>query len=246
MYVDVSKSIQYGKTYTRYLLRESYRDNGKVKQRTIANISHCSPEEIQAIRLALKYKGNISDVLRDGDEIHSSQGHSVGAVYSLFKVAQELGIAKALGNTEEAKRSLWMILARIIEPGSRMANVRLAQRHSAIDILGMENFNEDDLYDAMDWIESNQRSIEKRLFSSRYKGKIPSLYLYDVTSSYLEGEKNEYAEFGYNRDKKRGKMQIVIGLLTDDDGWPVSIEVFRGNTSDVKTFTSQIKKLLLY
>ena len=243
MYVDVSKSIQYGKTYTRYLLRESYRDNGKVKQRTIANISHCSPEEIQAIRLALKYKGNISDVLRDGDEIHSSQGHSVGAVYSLFKVAQELGIAKALGNTEEAKRSLWMILARIIEPGSRMANVRLAQRHSAIDILGMENFNEDDLYDAMDWIESNQRSIEKRLFSSRYKGKIPSLYLYDVTSSYLEGEKNEYAEFGYNRDKKRGKMQIVIGLLTDDDGWPVSIEVFRGNTSDVKTFTSQIKKL---
>lgn len=161
----------------------------------------------------------------------------------MFKVAQEFGIAKALGNTEEAKRSLWMILARIIEPGSRMANVRLAQRHSAIDILGMENFNEDDLYDAMDWIESNQRSIEKRLFSSRYKGKIPSLYLYDVTSSYLEGEKNEYAEFGYNRDKKRGKMQIVIGLLTDDDGWPVSIEVFRGNTSDVKTFTSQIKKL---
>ena len=95
----------------------------------------------------------------------------------------------------------------------------------------------------MDWIESNQRIIEKRLFSSRYRGKIPTLYLYDVTSSYLEGEKNEYAEFGYNRDRKRGKMQIVIGLLTDDGGWPVSIEVFRGNTSDVKTFTSQIEKL---
>ncbi|SIM83878.1 IS1634 family transposase [Cuniculiplasma divulgatum] len=243
MYVDVSKSTQYGKTYTRYLLRESYRDNGKVKQRTIANISHCSPEEIQAIRLALKYKGNLSDILKGKDDIQSSQGLSVGAVFSLYKVAQELGIVKAMGNTEEAKRVLWMILARLIEPGSRMANVRLAQRHAAVDVMGLNSFNEDDLYSAMDWIESNQRSIEKRLFSSRYEGNIPSLYLYDVTSSYLEGEKNEYAEFGYNRDKKRGKMQIVIGLLTDENGWPVSIEVFKGNTSDVKTFTSQIKKL---
>ncbi|EQD54374.1 transposase IS4 family protein, partial [mine drainage metagenome] len=124
-----------------------------------------------------------------------------------------------------------------------LSNVRLAQQHAAVDILGMGNFNEDDLYDAMDWIESRQRSIEKKLFSSRYGGKIPALYLYDVTSSYLEGMKNEYADFGYNRDKKRGKMQIVVGLLTDEDGWPISIEVFRGNTNDVKTFTSQIKKL---
>ncbi len=243
MYVDVSRSIQYGKTYTRYLLRESYRENGKVKQRTIGNISHCSPEEIQAIRLALKYKGSIADLLKGSAEIQSSQGLSVGAVYSLFRVAQDLGMVKALGNTEEAKRSLWMILARLIEPGSRMANVRLAQSHAATDILGMENFNEDDLYDAMDWIESNQRMIEKRLFRSRYEGKKPVLYLYDVTSSYLEGMKNEYADFGYNRDKKKGKMQIVIGLLTDEDGWPISIEVFQGNTQDVKTFTSQIRKL---
>ena len=243
MYVDVSRSIQYGKTYTRYLLRESYRENGKVKQRTIGNISHCSPEEIQAIRLALKYKGSITDLLKGSAEIQSSQGLSVGAVYSLFRVAQDLGMVKALGNTEEAKRSLWMILARLIEPGSRMANVRLAQSHAATDILGMENFNEDDLYDAMDWIESNQRMIEKRLFRSRYEGKKPVLYLYDVTSSYLEGMKNEYADFGYNRDKKKGKMQIVIGLLTDEDGWPISIEVFQGNTNDVKTFTSQIRKL---
>ena len=243
MYVDVSRSIQYGKTYTRYLLRESYRENGKVKQRTIGNISHCSPEEIQAIRLALKYKGSIADLLKGSAEIQSSQGLSVGAVYSLFRVAQDLGMVKALGNTEEAKRSLWMILARLIEPGSRMANVRLAQSHAATDILGMENFNEDYLYDAMDWIESNQRMIEKRLFRSRYEGKKPVLYLYDVTSSYLEGMKNEYADFGYNRDKKKGKMQIVIGLLTDEDGWPISIEVFQGNTQDVKTFTSQIRKL---
>ena len=214
-----------------------------MKQRTIGNISHCSPEEIEAIRFALKHKGNISDILKGNANIQTSQGLSVGAVYSLFKAAQELGIVKALGNTEEAKSALWMIRARLIEPGSRIANVRLAQSHAVIDTLGMENFNEDNLYDAMDWMESNQRIIEKRLFHSRYGEQKPALYLYDVTSSYLEGMKNEYADFGYNRDKKRGKMQIVIGLLTDDNGWPISIEVFQGNTNDVKTFTSQIRKL---
>ena len=243
VYIDVGVKKVGDKVYPRYLLRESYWENGRSRQRTIANISDCPLEDINAMRLALKYKGNISDIIIDSGEIHTEQGLSVGAVFSLYKVAQELGIVKALGNTEKAKRALWMILARLIEPGSRMANVRLAQRHSAVDVLNMNDFNEDDLYDAMDWIESNQRIIEKRLFSSRYRGKIPTLYLYDVTSSYLEGEKNEYAEFGYNRDRKRGKMQIVIGLLTDDGGWPVSIEVFRGNTSDVKTFTSQIEKL---
>ena len=243
MYIDVSKSIQNGKTYYRYLLRESYRENGKVKQRTVGNISHCSQEEIEALRFALKHKNNITDILKKGKEIHSYQGLSIGAVSSLYRMAQDLGIVKALGNSEEAKRSLWMILARLIEPGSRLANVRLAQRHAAIDTIGMANFNEDDLYNAMDWIEKNQTSIEKRLFKNRYGEKKPSLYLYDVTSSYLEGEKNEYADFGYNRDKKRGKKQIVIGLLTDEDGWPISIEVFKGNTNDVKTFSSQVKKL---
>ena len=243
VYVDtITKKIG-EKVYTRYLIRDSHWENGKIRHRTIANISKCSPEEILAIRLALKYKGSISEVLKDRDEIRTSQGPSVGAVSSLFRVAQDLGIVKALGNTEEAKLSLWMILARLIEPGSRLSNVRLAQTHAATDILGMGNFNEDSLYDAMDWIESNQRTIEKRLFNSRYEGEKPVLYLYDVTSSYLEGMKNEYADFGYNRDRKKGKMQIVIGLLTDEDGWPISIEVFQGNTNDVKTFTSQIRKL---
>jgi transposase len=243
VHVEEGKTRIGGKEYTRVLIRDSYRDGNKVKHRTIANISKCSPNEIMAIKLALKYKENLADFLIDRNDIDTTQGLSVGAVFSLFKTAQDLNIVKALGNTEKAKRALWMILARLIEPGSRMANVRLAQRHAVIDILGMEKFNEDDLYDALDWIDTNQRSIEKKLFTSRYKEKKPVLYLYDVTSSYLEGEKNEYADWGYNRDKKKGKKQIVIGLLTDDDGWPISIEVFNGNTSDVKTFTSQVKKL---
>jgi transposase len=191
----------------------------------------------------LKYKENLADYLIDRKDIDAEQGLSVGAAYSLFKAAQDLGIVKAFGNTQEAKLSLWMILARLIEPGSRIANVILAQTHAAVDIIGMDKFNEDNLYDAMDLLESHQRIIEKRLFNSRYGEQKPVLYLYDVTSSYLEGMKNEYADFGYNRDKKRGKMQIVIGLLTDDNGLPISIEVFQGNTSDVKTFTSQIRKL---
>ena len=232
-----------GREYRRVLIRDSYRDGNKVKHRTIANISKCSPAEIQAIKLALKYKENLADYLIDRKDIDTEQGLSVGSVHSLLKVAQVLGIVKALGNTEESKRALWMILARLIEPGSRMANVRLAQTHAAVDILGMDKFNEDDLYDAMDWLESHQRIIEKKLFNSRYGEKKPVLYLYDVTSSYVEGLKNEFADFGYNRDKKKGKMQIVIGLLTDEDGWPISIEVFHGNTNDVKTFTSQIRKL---
>ncbi len=232
-----------GREYRRVLIRDSYRDGNKVKHRTIAHISKCSPAEIQAIKLALKYKENLADYLIDRKDIDAEQGLSVGAAYSLFKAAQDLGIVKAFGNTQEAKLSLWMILARLIEPGSRIANVILAQTHAAVDIIGMDKFNEDNLYDAIDLLESHQRIIEKRLFNSRYGEQKPVLYLYDVTSSYLEGMKNEYADFGYNRDKKRGKMQIVIGLLTDDNGLPISIEVFQGNTSDVKTFTSQIRKL---
>ncbi|EQD59201.1 hypothetical protein B1B_08309, partial [mine drainage metagenome] len=105
VYVDVITKKVGDRVYTRYLIRDSHWENGKVRHSTIANISRCSPEEIQAIRLALKYKGNISDVLRDKDEIQTSQGPSVGAVSSLFKVAQESGIVKALGNSEKAKLS---------------------------------------------------------------------------------------------------------------------------------------------
>lgn len=108
--------------------------------------------------------------------MQTSQGLSVGAVFSLFDLAQELDKVKALSNNEEAKRSLWMILVRIIEPGARMENIRLAQRYAIVDTIGKLDFNGDDLYDAMDWIESNQRTIEKRSFNSRYEGKKPVLY----------------------------------------------------------------------
>ncbi|MBF0508819.1 MAG: transposase, partial [Deltaproteobacteria bacterium] len=103
-------------------------------------------------------------------------------------------------------------------------------------------FNEDHLYDNLAWIADNQKQIEKKLFETRLNGAQPELFLYDVTSSYFEGQKNELAEYGYNRDKKKGKKQVVIGLLCDDQGYPVAIELFKGNTNDFDTFDSQVKK----
>jgi len=245
MYVDISYSHQGGKTYARALIRDSYRENGKVKHRTIANISKCSPEEIQAIKLALKYKNNLSDMIIDQDEIHQKQGLSVGAVITFYQIAQKLGIVKAIGNTKMAKLMLWMVLSRLISPGSsRLEMVRLAQQHSVIDVLGIdESFNEDDLYEALDWADKHQEAIENRMFKRKYSDRKPELFLYDVSSSYLEGTNNELAAFGYDRDKKKGKMIIVFGLLTDEEGDPISIEVFKGNTKDNKTFKNQIEKV---
>ena len=106
----------------------------------------------------------------------------------------------------------------------------------------MVGFDEDDLYANLDWLADNQAEIESRLFAQRKAASAPDVFLYDVTSTYLEGEHNAFAAFGYNRDRKSGKRQIVIGLLADADGRPLSIEVFPGNTSDVKTFSSQVSK----
>ena len=134
-------------------------------------------------------------------------------------------------------------MARLIDQGSRLSAVRLAQEHAGPEVLGISDFCEGDLYKALDWIANAQDKIEKKFFQHKYKSEKPTLFLYDVTSSYLEGDQNELGDWGYNRDKKRGKKQIVIGLLCDDDGSPVSVKVFKGNTSDIKTFSDQIEKV---
>jgi hypothetical protein len=134
-------------------------------------------------------------------------------------------------------------MARVLDQGSRLSAVRLAKTHGAADIIGIDRcFNEDDLYDNLGWLADHQEKIENRLFTSRWGKEKPGLFLYDVTSSYLEGDQNELADWGYNRDKKKGKKQIVVGLLCDQEGAPVSSEVFTGNTNDLSTFESQVKK----
>ena len=246
MYLDKSKVTIKGKTYSRCLLRESFRENGKVKHRTIANLSQCSPEEIAAITLAFEHKHNLEALKRPVpiESLYATrQGPSVGAVAVLHGLACELGIAAALGNERQGKLALWQVIARVIDQGSRLSAVRLATTHACCDLLGLDAFNEDHLYANLAWLTENQRDIELRLFQKAYPKTKPPLYLYDVTSSYLEGKNNELGAFGYNRDGKRGKMQIVIGLLCDGDGVALAIEVFAGNTLDPKTMPSQIKKV---
>src|SRR5437899_9292485 len=243
MYVDTSHITRGGKTYTRHLLRESYRANGKVLHRTIANLSQCSAAEIEAIRLALRHKQDLENLGTVQDAVTLKQGVSFGAVWTVYHIARRLGIAKALGTTREGKLALWQVMARVLDQGSRLSAVRLAMSHAACDVLGLDAFDEDALYENLDWLAGAQASVEDRLFAQRQKTKPASLFLYDVTRSYLEGTHNARAAFGYNRDGKKGKPQIVIGLLCDEDGHPVSIEVFPGNTQDPRTVASQIDKL---
>ncbi|MCU0294273.1 MAG: IS1634 family transposase [Thermoanaerobaculaceae bacterium] len=243
MHLDSSTVRVKGKSYTRHLLRESFRVDGKVKHRTIANLSSCSPQEIEAIRLALRHKGDLASLVKARESIELRQGPSCGAVWVIHSIARELGIVRALGCTRQGKLALWQVIARVLDQGSRLSAVRLASGHAACDILALDSFNEDDLYSNLDWLDHNQRRIEDRLWQRTTNADEPGLYLYDVTSSYLEGTQNELAAFGYNRDGKKGKRQIVIGLLCNARGVPVSIEVFLGNTQDPKTVASQVHKI---
>lgn len=243
--VDIPYTSKKGKTYHSVLLRESYREGSKVRNRTIANLSRCTPQEITAIKLALKHKEDIAFLFPDTvQSVQLQKGLSVGAVWAVYEIAERLGIQKALGNHREGKLALWQVIARVIEQGSRLSAVRLARIHAACDILGIDDgFNEDDLYDNLKWLASHQKEIEQKLFNKRRGKDKPGLFYYDVTSSYLEGEHNQLAAYGYNRDKKKGKMQIVIGLLCDEQGEPVSVDVFSGNTQDPNTVSCQIQKV---
>jgi hypothetical protein len=243
MHIVINKTKHGKKIYNSTLLRESYREDGKVKKRTIANLSNCHPEEIEAIKFALQHKDDLGSLINVKEDVHLKQGLSVGAVWTIYQLAKKLGIEKGLNNDRIGKLALWQVIARVLDQGSRLSAVRLAKAHAACDVLGLEEgFNEDDLYDNLAWLSDHQELIEDRLFAFRKEQGPCELFLYDVTSSYLEGEENYFGAYGYNRDGKRGKQQIVIGLLCDGDGAPVSVEVFSGNTQDVKTFASQVRK----
>lgn len=217
MFIDSSKAILGGKTYSRHLLRDSYRDkaSGKVRHHTIANLSHYPEEEIEAIKLALKHKDNLAS-LGSIKDLKTRLGMRIGVVYTLKTVAERVGLTKALGPTREGKLALWQVMARLIGQGSRLRAVRLAESHAGSDVLGLEDFNEDDLYANLSWLSERQEAIEQRLFRQRY---------------------------GYNRDGKKGKMQLVIGLLEGPDGTPLAVRVFEGNTKDTKTVAEQIQIL---
>lgn len=240
MYIDIAKKGP----YRRVLLRESYRDAGKVKKRTLANISNCSDEDIATLQFALRHAERLPELLSDRAEIDMSHGKSVGAVFVAAEIARRTGVTPSLGSGRQADLALWQIIARLIDQGSRLSAVRLHQTHALAEAIALKKgFCEDDLYENLAWLADHQAEIEDRLFEKRHTGENVDLFLYDVTSSYLEGTHNELGSYGYNRDGKKGKMQIVIGLLCDSKGDPVSVQVFSGNTSDVTTFSDQVKKV---
>ena len=246
MHIHRTRFKKGDKTYEQILLRESYREPGAkrsaVKKRTLLNLTKYPKEVVQAIEFALKHKNDLP--LTPLKEIKMQQGPSVGGVFAMHQVARRLGIEKALGTRKSGKLALWQVIARTLFQGSRLSAVREAKRHAAAEILGFkESFCEDQLYENLAWLTEKQDAVEKRLFEIRRGQQPPQLFLYDVTSSYLEGEHNALADWGYNRDKKRGKKQIVIGLLCDETGEPVSTQVFSGNTGDLETFGDQVHKV---
>ena len=244
MYIE---SVPNRKSPPTVLLRESYRENGVVKKRTIANLTKWPKTLVANMKINLTGKSVEKQSKVQTEIMIDFQSGPVFGVLAVLKLlADEIGLTKALGTTRLARLTLFLILARIPHQGSRLSVVRWARNHAVKEILELNYFNEDDLYEALDWAEENQECIEKTLYKKYVKdnGKPPILVLYDITSSYLEGEKNELAEYGYNRDKKKGKKQIVIGLLTGPDGEPLSVEVFRGNTTDPTTVSNQVEKLI--
>src|SRR6201993_1868361 len=171
MYIDTSHIARGGKTYTRHLLRESYRANGKVLHRTLANVSQCSAAEIEAMRLALRHKEALEHLGTIPDAITLKQGLSFGAVWTVYQVARRLGIEQALGTTRAGKLALWQVIARVIDQGSRLSAARLAVTHATCDVLGLGSFDEDTLYENLDWLARAPAAIEDRLYVQRTKTK---------------------------------------------------------------------------
>jgi hypothetical protein len=242
----VSKGKQ-GKSYTSILLRESHRVGAAVKSKTIAVLTHLPAHVLDAVRRAIDpATDSLPKLASDSDgSLRLRQAESFGALWITDQIAQQLGIKKALGVTRQAELSYWQVLARVLRPGtSLLAMVRLASTCAAAALLGWQRaFTEDDLYANGSWLEGRHAVIERRLWQARTAPPKDQLFLYDVTSSYVEGEYNALAAWGHNRDGKKGKKQLVVGLLTDSRGEPLSIQVYPGNTNDLKTFGQQVHKI---
>jgi len=221
------------------LLRESYREDGKVKTRTLANLSKLPDSVIENIKLSLK--GENLAAVDDLFEVVSSTQH--GSVQAVLTAMKRLGIERVLDSRPSRRRQLvmGMIAARILEPQSKLAMTRWWETTTLPQELGLDDVTEDELYDAMDWLFKRQDRIEKKLAARHLKNG--GLVLYDLSSSYFEGETCPLAKRGYSRDRKRGTLQVNYGLLTDHRGCPVAVSVYEGSTGDAKTLLPAATKL---
>jgi transposase len=228
------------------LLRESYRQDGKVKTRTLANISHLASAQIDALRSALS--GSLAAPaapLPDSFRVSRSLPH--GHVAAVLGCLRNLHLDSILDPTPSRLRDLVvaMIVARILEPASKLATARGLNadtlHHSLGEMLHLDSADETELYQAMDWLLPQQAHIEQELAQRQLSRG--GLVLYDLTSTYFEGRHCPLAKLGHSRDDKSGTLQIAFGLLTNAAGCPVAVEVFAGNTSDPKTVATQVNKL---
>jgi len=221
------------------LLRESFREGGRVRKRTLANLSHLPDTTIEQLRRALRGESLVA--MDDAFAIVRARPH--GHVAAVLGTLRKLGLERLLASrrSPERDRAVALIVARVLAPDSKLATARALASESATstlgEMLGLETVEADDLYAALDWLEARQAKIETALAKRHLHDG--TLVLYDVSSSYFEGRCCPLARIGHSRDGKQGSLQIVFGLLCNADGCPVAVEVYAGNTGDPTTLKDQ-------
>ena len=235
MHVATTRRQHKGVVYETHLLRRSYREDGKVKSQTLANLSYLPASTIELVKESLA--GKTHQIAGEDWEIERSLPH--GHVAAIWAMANKLKLASLIGpSCRERDLVMSLVISRAARPASKLATTRWWSDTTLADDFGVSGASTDDVYGAMDWLVSRQARIEAGL--ARRHLSEGSRVLYDLSSSEMEGSSCPLAKHGYSRDKKRGNTQIEYGLMTDSDGRPISIEVFPGNTADPTAFVSAV------
>lgn len=238
VHVVTTKRQYKGREYATHLLRRSYREDGKVKNETLGNLSHLPDNLVDMIRRSLRGEAFVS--ANERFEIASSRIH--GDSDAILLAMRKLGIASILSlrPCREARLVMAMIASRIIAADTKLATTRWWHSRTLVDDLDVADANEDDLYAAMDWLVERQDRIQRKLAARHLKEG--GMLLYDLSSSWYEGETCVLARRGYSRDGRKGTLQINYGLMTDENGCPVAVSVHPGNTSDSVTFMPEVAR----
>ena len=238
-HVVTTKRAYKDKVYCTHLLRRSYRENGKVKNETLGNLSHLPDALIDIIRRSLQ--GETFVPASQAFEVVRSRAH--GHVQAVAVAMQRLGLASVVASQPSRERDLVlaMVASRIVQPDTKLATSRRWHCSTLAEDFGVVEATENDLYAAMDWLLARQDAIEKKLAARHLRED--ALVLYDLSSSYFEGSTCPLAKRGYSRDGRPGTLQVNYGLLTDARGCPVAVSVFEGNTSDSLTFLPAVQRV---
>lgn len=245
MYLQFNKKNgKNGKVYTSVLLCEKYREGGEARTRVVMNLSKLPNEIITALKTVLnKTKGK----LIDSNDIKINQSFDYGYAFAVIEIMNRLRISETIEKTYRGKANLvkLMIVGKVLTRGSKLCILNWIKRNKFIaDKLSVDagNLKLEDLYFELGELSRMQNTIERK-WNVYHKLRHQDIYLYDITSTYFEGSQNELAAFGYNRDGKKGKMQITVGLITDNNGFPLKVQVFEGNVNDYKTVNSQLRTI---